>query len=112
MKQSPATNLLRRLRNHAAEVLRFVHDLEGPFDNNQAERDVCMMKVQQKIAGRFRARSGAEAFCQLRSYLSTLRKQGQSLLTALVPLGRKNTISGLMICRERVSHQKLALYVL
>jgi transposase len=81
--QSKATNLLLRLREHAAEVLRFVRDLTVPFDNNQAERDIRMMKVQQKISGRFRTAHGAAAFCCIRSYISTLRKQEQSILPAL-----------------------------
>lgn len=81
--QSKATNLLLRLRDHAAEVLRFVRDLAVPFDNNQAERDIRMMKVQQKISGRFRTAGGAAAFCRIRSYISTLRKQQQSILPAL-----------------------------
>ncbi len=83
VKQSKATNLLLRLRDHAGEVLRFVRDLRVPFDNNQAERDLRMMKVQQKISGRFRTARGAEAFCLVRSYISTLRKQGQLVLAAL-----------------------------
>ena len=86
VKQSVATNLLLRLREHAAEVLRFAHDLRVPFDNNQAERDLRMMKVQQKIAGRFRTAAGAEAFCRIRSYISTLRKQGVHVFTALQQL--------------------------
>jgi transposase len=88
VKQSAPTNLLLRLREHEAEVLRFARDLRVPFDNNQAERDLRMMKVQQKIAGRFRTVAGAEAFCRIRSYISTLRKQGVHVFTALQQLFR------------------------
>jgi len=83
VKQSAATNLLLRLRDHEAEVVRFLHDGRVPFDNNQAERDIRMVKMQQKIAGRFRTTAGAETFCCIRSYISTLRKQGLHIFTAL-----------------------------
>jgi transposase len=83
LKQSPARNLLDRLTTHEAEVLAFLHDWDVPFDNNQAERDLRMIKVQQKISGTFRDASGADAFCRLRGYISTLRKQGRQILTAL-----------------------------
>jgi transposase len=83
LKQSKARNLLDRLRTHAAAVLAFLHDWTVPCDNNQAERDLRMLKVQQKISGTFRDPASADAFCRIRSYVATLRKQGQAILIAL-----------------------------
>lgn len=82
-KQSAAKNLLDDLLRRADQVLAFLDDLSIPFTNNQAERDLRMVKVQQKIAGTFRSDAGATAFCHIRSYLSTMCKQGHALLTAL-----------------------------
>jgi transposase len=83
LKQSPALNLLERLSFGQREVLAFLDDCTIPFDNNQAEQDLRMLKVQQKIAGSFRADSGSEAFARIRGYLSSMRKQGVALLAAL-----------------------------
>jgi transposase len=82
-KQSAAKNLLDDLLRRADQVLTFLDDLRIPFTNNQAERDLRMIKVQQKIAGTFRSEKGATAFCCIRSYLSTVRKQGHAMLGAL-----------------------------
>ncbi len=82
-KQRPVRNLLDRLRTYEHEALAFLEDFAVPFDNNRAERDLRPIKVQQKISGTFRSEAGADAFCPLRSLISTWRKQGRSALAAL-----------------------------
>ena len=79
----PAGSLLRRLEDYADDVLRFATDFRVPFDNNQAERDVRMIKLQQKISGGWRSETGARSFLDVRSYLSTAHKHSESPMTVL-----------------------------
>jgi len=94
-KRSKSRNLLERLRTHAQEILAFAHDFKIPFDNNQAERDLRMMKVQQKISGTFRSVEGARAFCRIRGFISTCRKQNLNVLNAIESVFLDKPVAGL-----------------
>lgn len=88
--RSKTANLHRRLDEHREEVLRFAHDFRVPFDNNQAERDLRMVKLQQKISGSWRTIAGAEGFLALRSYLGTAAKHGHDILDVLSRLAERD----------------------
>lgn len=83
-KHTKAQNLLLRLRQHERSVLAFLHDWRVPFSNNQAEQDLRMMKVQQKISGAFRTLDGARTFARIRGYLSTVRKNKRDVFQEIV----------------------------
>lgn len=82
-KKSKSLNFLIRLKEHREKVLAFMYNPEVPFDNNLAERDIRMVKLQQKISGTFRTDQGAKYFCRTRSYISTVKKNGINVLKAL-----------------------------
>lgn len=81
--RTKTANLLDRLDRYRDDVLRFATDFSAPFDNNQAERDLRMVKLQQKISGCFRTETGASNYLAIRSYVSTVRKQGINVFGAL-----------------------------
>ena len=90
LKPGKARNFVERLEKLQQETLRYLHDFHVPFDNNLAERDIRMMRVQQKISGSFHSYQGALAFCIVRSYISTIRKQGLSVIDAIMSAFEKD----------------------
>jgi transposase len=83
-RQSKSKNLLDRFATYKDDILRFMNDFEVPFENNQAERDIRMMKVKQKISGTFRSSHGADMFCRIRGYISTVKKNKISVIDAIM----------------------------
>ena len=78
VKQTKERNLLDRLRDYQDQVLLFMKIKNVPFTSNQAERDIRMIKVQQKVSGQFKSMASARHFCRIRSYLITAKKTGYS----------------------------------
>src|SRR3954449_13120412 len=82
--------LARRIRRRLEDYLRFATDLRVPFDNNQAERDIRMAKIKQKVSGCLRTLAGAQDFAAMRSYLSTATKHGRRPFYVLTELTSGN----------------------
>lgn len=101
-RESPIVAAVRKLVNRLVakrdEILVFMRDFRVPLDNNQAERDLRMLKVKQKISGCFRTEKGAAEFCQLRSYVSTMKKQGHGIMEAIKSVYTGETIMPTLRC--------------
>ena len=83
-KKGKSVRLLEVFIRDREKVLRFIHNKDTPFDNNIAERDLRMVKLKQKVSGCFRTVQGGKIFCRIRSYISSVRKQGYSVLDSIV----------------------------
>ena len=71
------------MRDYRDDVLRFLTDFTVPFTNNQAERDLRMMKLRMKISGTFHTLEGTQVFADIRSVISTVRKHGDNISETL-----------------------------
>jgi len=83
VKKSKTQNMIQRFEKYKGAVLAFMNDFRVPFGNNLAEQAIRMMKVKQKISGCFRSEQGAKTFATIRSYISTMQKQGIAAIDAL-----------------------------
>jgi len=83
VKNPPGKPLFVRLRDFKTEILRFMYDFNVPFSNNLAEQDIRMCKLRHKISGTFRSALGSSVFCRIRGYITTSRKQGINVLSAI-----------------------------
>ena len=92
VRQTQGRNLALRCQRHREAILRFLHDEGVPFDNNQAERDIRMTCVKRKVSGSFRSTEGGMNFCRIRSYTSTLYKQGMNIWHGLVSIFRNDVL--------------------
>ena len=91
-KNTDSVRLLNRLSKRQEEVLEFLYQVEVPFDNNLAERDVRMTKTKQKISGCFRTEKGAHCFARIRGFISTCQKQGLNIIESIETILMGNTI--------------------
>ena len=82
-KRNTARRLADRLIAYKEEVSLFFKKFEIPFDNNQAERDIRMLKVKIKVSGCFRTFEGATDYALMRSYFSSAKKQGINVYHAI-----------------------------
>ena len=80
----------RRIRRRIDDYLRFATDLQVPFDNNPAERDIRMAKIKQKVSGGMRTLASAQDFAAMRSYLTTAAKHGRRPFDVLTELTSGN----------------------
>ena len=82
-KKSKVLNLICRLDNYKASVCLFIKNLCVPFDNNQAERDLRMVKVKTKVSGCFRSEEGAQEYLTIMSYIGCANKHHINAFTAI-----------------------------
>lgn len=79
-----ARTLIARFHRYQDMILRFATDLTVPFTNNEAERTLRPVKIQQRTSGGcWRTVQGLADFAIVHSYLDTANKWGIDKLDAL-----------------------------
>jgi transposase len=89
-------NFLIRFKTRVKNVLAFMYDINVPFDNNQAERDIRMAKLQQKISGCFRSKEGSTNFFRIKSFISTIRKHRLNVIESIEKVFDNHKFNGII----------------
>ena len=88
-KKGKVASLISRLDIYKESVCLFAKNLCVPFDNNQAERDIRMVKVKTKVSGCFRSMQGAQDYLTIMSYVGTAKKHRINAYEAI-----RNAVAG------------------
>lgn len=83
-KKGKIRALIERLDNYKGAVCLFFNDFKVAFDNNQAERDLRMIKVKTKVSGCFRSEEGIRDYLSAMSYIGTAKKHGKNAFQAIL----------------------------
>jgi transposase len=97
-KKPKSVRLLKVFIQDREKVLKFIHNKNTLFDNNIAERDLRIVKLKQKMSGCFKTVQGEKIFCQIISYISTIRKQGYSVLDSIVKALKEKNVTLFQPC--------------
>lgn len=89
-KKGKVRALIERLQKYKAEVCLFVKDFKIAFDNNQAERDLRMIKTKTKVSGCFRTEEGIQNYLTVMSYIGTAKKHGKNAYEAIQNIFNNN----------------------
>lgn len=85
--------ILNRLKKYKNNHLLYAYNFKLPFDNNLSERDLRPIKTKKKVSGGHRNYRGLKDYCNIRSIISTCKKQGLDYFKVLVDIGKGNLIT-------------------
>ena len=64
---------MNRLEKYKENHLLFLNDFAVPFSNNMSEKDLRICKNRQKMAGGFRNDKGRQMYCDIMSFVETVK---------------------------------------
>ena len=83
-KRSTDHNLFNALWKYRTQIMKFMYNANVPFDNNQAERDLRMLKVKMKVSNQFKTDTWMNVHATIRSFISTAQKQNRNIIDCIL----------------------------